>query len=202
MANSDFEYSLTQSEQISLGFSALSDVYDIYNSLQTSKNEAANYKFRAFMGNFNANVIRQDAQQILDAAGREANIVREQGKREKGEQIADMSASGFNVASKSYQSMLTETDRNIEDNVAYIRENAVARYAAQMYQAKGMDIQADYERKAAKQVKKAAKKQALISGISAAAKLGFAAYFGEGGVENMGQTKTGQVPLPASHPWR
>lgn len=202
MANKDFDFSLTTREQISLGFSALSDIYDAYNSLKSANNEASNYKFRAFMGNFNANILRQDAQQILDAANREENIIREQGKREKGEQIEAMSASGFSISSGSYQSILNETDMNIANNVAYVRENAMAKYAAQQYQARGMEIQADYERKAAKAVKKAAKSNALISGLSAAAKLGFGAYFSGSDIENMGQTKTGQAPLPARHPGR
>ena len=199
--NEEFKYELTAKEQVDLGFSALGDIYSLYNSFVSSNNQAANYKFNAFMNGFNASVLRQDAQSILDAANREENIAREVGLRERGEQITAMGSSGFNVSSKSYQSMINETDRNIENNVAYIRENAMAQYAKQMYQARGMEIQAGYEKKAAKIAKRNGITNSLLSAISAATKFGFGGYYDS---DNTTATETlqKQPPVPAHHPWR
>lgn len=199
--NKDFKYELTAKEQIDLGFSALGDIYSLYNSLASSNNEAANYRFSAFMDRFNAATLRQDAQSILDAANREENIAREAGLRERGEQITAMGSSGFSVSSKSYQSMINETDRNIENNVAYIRENAMAQYAKQMYQARGMEIQAGYEKKAAKIAKRAGLTKSLLSAVSAASKFGFAGYYGSGNTTTTEMSQK-QPPVPAHHPWR
>ena len=53
------------------------------------------------------------------------------------------------------------------------------KYAAAQYQAKASDIQADLNREAARVTKKTYKQNALWSGLSAAAKIGSIAYFGE-----------------------
>ena len=177
--NKEFNYELTEREQLKLGFSALGDLFSIYNSLSTGRTLAANYDFSAFMEGFNATTLRQDMQTILESANREANVTREAGLRERGEQLTTMSSSGFAVESKSFQNILNETDRNIEENVAYIRENAMKQYAKQEYQARGLEIQADYEKKAAKAAKKSSRTNALLSAISSAAKLGFGYTYGD-----------------------
>ena len=105
--------------------------------------------------------------------------MRDEGKRTRGEQRTAMGASGFDVDSASYQGMINETDWNIMNNAMYIREEAMNKYAAAQYQAKASDIQAELNRTAARIEKKTGKQNALWSALSAAAKVGSIAYFGE-----------------------
>lgn len=170
---------MTLREQVSLGFSAANDIFSIFSNLNAGRSAASAYEFQAVVNNMNANAIRQDANSILNYYGRQSNIVREEGKRTRGEQRAAMGASGFDIDSKTYVGMIDETDRNILDNTLYIREEAMSKYAAAQYQAKAQDIQADLERASAKITKKTSKQNSLWAGLSAAAKIGAISYFGE-----------------------
>lgn len=173
------KFVMTLREQVGLGFSALNDIFGIYMSLNSGNSQAQGYEFQALINRMNANTIRQDAVGILDYYGRQENIVREEGKRVRGQQRVAMGASGFDIGSKTYKDMIDETDMNILNNTLYIREEAIAKYAAAQYQAKEQDIQAGLEKQAAKITRKGSKVNAILSGISAAAKIGSIAYFGE-----------------------
>ena len=173
------DYVMVLREQVGLGFSALNDIFSIYTSLSNGRGQSNAYEFQAMLNNMNANIVRQDANSILDYYGRQENIVREEGKRVRGEQRVAMGASGFDIGSKTYTKMIDETDMNILNNTMYIREEAMAKYAAAQYQAKAQEIQAELYKKTAKISSKSSKINALLSGISAAAKIGSIAYFGE-----------------------
>lgn len=170
---------MTLREQVGLGFSAMNDLFGIFTSLGNGRMTSQGYNFQAVVNTMNAEMTRQDARGIFNYYDRQENIVREEGKRLRGEQRVAMGASGFDIGSKSYQGILDETDRNILDNTLYIREEAMNKYAAAMYQAKEQDIQAELNREAARITKKNTKSNALWSGLSAAAKIGSIAYFGE-----------------------
>lgn len=170
---------MTLREQVSLGFSAANDLFSIFTSMNNGRSSARQYNFQAIINNMNAQTIRMDANGILDYYGRQENIMREEGKRTRGEQRTAMGASGFDVDSASYQGIINETDWNIMNNAMYIREEAMNKYAAAQYQAKASDIQADLNRTAARIEKKTGKQNALWSALSAAAKVGSIAYFGE-----------------------
>lgn len=170
---------MTLREQVSLGFSAANDLFSIFTSMNNGRSSARQYNFQAVINNMNAQTIRMDANGILDYYGRQENIMREEGKRTRGEQRTAMGASGFDVDSASYQGMINETDWNIMNNAMYIREEAMNKYAAAQYQAKASDIQAELNRTAARIEKKTGKQNALWSALSAAAKVGSIAYFGE-----------------------
>lgn len=170
---------MTLREQVSLGFSAANDLFSIFTSMNNGRSAARQYNFQAVINDMNAATIRMDANGILDYYGRQENIMREEGKRTRGEQRTAMGASGFDVDSASYQGMINETDWNIMNNAMYIREEAMNKYAAAQYQAKEADIQADLNRTAARIEKKTGKQNALFAGLSAAAKIGSIAYFGE-----------------------
>lgn len=172
------EFTMTPSEQLSLGFSAANDVFSIFSTMNAGNSQATAYNFQAFINNSNAQALRTDAINILTSYGRQANVVREEGKRQRGQQIASMGASGFDVKSKSYRDIINETDRNIENNVAYIREEAMSKYASTMYQSKMQTIQADLNRASAKISKDYSRSMSIASGISAAAKIGAMSYFG------------------------
>lgn len=172
-------FSMTLREQVFLGFSAANDLFSIFTSLGNGRMAASGYNFQAVVNTMNAETARQDAKGIFNYYDRQENIVREEGKRLRGEQRVAMGASGFDIGSKSYEGILDETDRNILDNTLYIREEAMNKYASAQYQAKAQDIQAQLNREAAKIAKKSARSNALWSGISAAAKIGSIAYFGE-----------------------
>lgn len=170
---------MTLREQVSLGFSAANDLFSIFTSMNNGRSSARQYNFQAVINNMNAQTIRMDANGILDYYGRQENIMREEGKRTRGEQRTAIGASGFDVDSASYQGMINETDWNIMNNAMYIREEAMNKYAAAQYQAKASDIQAELNRTAARIEKKTGKQNALWSALSAAAKVGSIAYFGE-----------------------
>jgi len=174
---------MTLREQVGLGFSALNDIFSIFTNLNNGHLEAMGYNFQATINDMNAATIRQDANGILDYYGRQENIVREEGLRTRGEQRVAMGASGFDIGSKSYQNMITETDMNILNNTLYIREEAMSKYASAQYQSKSMEIQAQLNRDAAVITQKSAKAAQKINNrmnmISAAAKIGSIAYFGE-----------------------
>lgn len=172
-------FSMTLREQVFLGFSAANDIFDIFTSLSNGRTIAQSYDFQANINVMNASVIRQDANGIFNYYDRQENIVREEGKRLRGEQRVAMGSSGFDIGSKSYTDMIDETDRNILDNTLYIREEAMNKYAAAQYQAKSQDIQAQLNREAGKIAKKTNRSNALWQGLSAAAKIGSIAYFGE-----------------------
>lgn len=171
-------YIMTMREQVSLGISALNDIFSIFQNLSGGSD---GYGFQAMINKQNAEVLRQDAKGILDYYNRQENIMREQGKRVRGEQRTAMGASGFDVGSKSFVKIVDETDRNILNNAMYIREEAMNKYASAMYKAKAEEIQGDLYKKTEKISKRAAIPNTLLAGISAAAKLGSAAYFGERG---------------------
>lgn len=170
---------MTLREQVSLGFSAANDLFSIFTSMNNGRSAARQYNFQAVINDMNAATIRMDANGILDYYGRQENIMREEGKRTRGEQRTAMGASGFDVDSASYQGMINETDWNIMNNAMYIREEAMNKYAAAQYQAKAAEIQGDLNRTAARIEKKTGKQNALWAGLSAAAKIGSIAYFGE-----------------------
>lgn len=170
---------MTLRDQVTLGFSAANDLFSIFTSMNNGRSAARQYNFQAVINDMNAATIRMDANGILDYYGRQENIMREEGKRTRGEQRTAMGASGFDVGSASYQGMINETDWNIMNNAMYIREEAMNKYAAAQYKAKEADIQADLNRTAARIEKKTGKQNALWSGLSAAAKIGSIAYFGE-----------------------
>ena len=170
---------MTLRDQVTLGFSAANDLFSIFTSMNNGRSAARQYNFQAVINDMNAATIRMDANGILDYYGRQENIMREEGKRTRAEQRTAMGASGFDVDSASYQGIINQTDWNIMNNAMYIREEAMNKYAAAQYQAKAADIQADLNRTAAKIEKKVGKQNALWSGLSAAAKIGSIAYFGE-----------------------
>lgn len=178
-------YVMTMREQVGLGFSALNDLFSIFNNMNSGLTESMGLDFQAAINNINAVSMRRDAQGILDYYGRQENIVREEGKRLRGEQRVAMGASGFDIGSKSYQNMVNETDMNILNNTLYVREEAMNKYAAAQYQVKAQEIQANLNSAAADITRKAEKSKNrfnnIFNAISAAAKVGSIAYFGERG---------------------
>lgn len=171
-------FKLDDKGKLSLGLSATTDFLSIIPTLAAGTAAQQSYEFQAWQTNTNAEQLRMDAHDILQQSYDYENKVREQGKKVRGEQIAAMSASGFEVDSESYQRVIGETDMNIARNTAAIRREAMTKYATTQTQAKLQDIQADYYRKAAKIEKDRAKNEAVFSGITGALKLGALSYFG------------------------
>ena len=173
-------FKLDDKGKLSLGLSASTDFLTIIPTLAAGTVAQQSYEFQAWQMDRNAEILRQDAHDILQQSYDYENKVREQGKKVRGEQIAAMSASGFEVGSESYQGIIGETDANIARNTAAIRREAMTKYAATQAQADMQNIQADYYRKAGKIEKSRAKKEAIFSGITGALKLGALSYFGGG----------------------
>ena len=172
-------FKLDDNGKLSLGLSATSDFITIFPTLAAGTVAQQSYEFQAWQMDRNAEILRQDAHDILQQSYDYENKVREQGKKVRGEQIAAMSASGFDVGSESYKGIIGETDANIARNTAAIRREAMTKYASTQTQADLQNIQADYYRKAGKIEKERAKKEAIFSGITGALKLGALSYFSE-----------------------
>lgn len=170
-------FKLDDTGKLQLGLSALGDFMTIIPTLSAANAKQSSYDFQAWQSNKNAELLRLDAQDILQQSYDYENKVREQGKRVRGEQIAAMSASGFRVESASYQGIIGETDYNIARNTAAIRREAMSKYASVNAKADMENIQADYYKKAGKLVKKRATNEALFSGMTGALKLGALHYF-------------------------
>lgn len=170
-------FKLDAKGKLSLGLSATSDFLTIIPTLAAGTVAQQSYEFQAWQVDRNAEILRQDAHDILQQSYDYENKVREQGKKVRGEQIAAMSASGFEVGSESYKGIIGETDANIARNTAAIRREAMTKYAATQAQADMQNIQADYYRKAGKLEKSRAKNEAIFSGITGALKLGALSYF-------------------------
>lgn len=172
-------FKLDDNGKLSLGLSATSDFLTIFPTLAAGTVAQQSYEFQAWQMDRNAEILRQDAHDILQQSYDYENKVREQGKKVRGEQIAAMSASGFEVGSESYKGIIGETDANIARNTAAIRREAMTKYASTQTQADLQNIQADYYRKAGKLEKSRAKNEAIFSGITGALKLGALSYFSE-----------------------
>ena len=184
-------FKLDDKGKLSLGLSASTDFLTIIPTLAAGTVAQQSYEFQAWQMDRNAEILRQDAHDILQQSYDYENKVREQGKKVRGEQIAAMSASGFEVGSESYQGIIGETDANIARNTAAIRREAMTKYAATQAQADMQNIQADYYRKAGKIEKKRAKNEAIFSGITGALKLGALSYFsGETTIDADGANRT------------
>lgn len=168
---------LTKKQQVQLGLSAYDNFYSMAVSLSGGATRANSYKFQAWQNKVNAELLRLDAEDIIREGDDYENQVRESGLKTRGQQIAAMSSSGFDVDSASYQGIIAETDYNIQRNVAAIRRQTMNKYASTIAQADMQMIQADYYNKAAKIEKKVAKQGAIMSGLMGLAKVGAMGYF-------------------------
>lgn len=168
---------LTSQEKMSLGLDALNDFFSLGIELTGGYMQAYSYNFQAWQNSINADLLRQDARNILTEANEYENQVREQGAKVRGEQIAAMSASGFDVDSESYKGIIAETDRNIARNAQAIRTQALSKYSAVMAQAGLEDVQSDYYRSAAKMSKRQGITNAIYTGLTGAVKYGALKYF-------------------------
>lgn len=171
-------YKLTYGQQWNLGLSAFNDFINIIPTIATGRAQAKSYQFQAMQANVNAELLRRDAQDIIQQGYEEENKIRVQGARTVGEQRTAMSASGFEVSSKSYRELVENTNYNIEMNAQAIRKQAMFQSANKETEAKMSNIQADYYKSAAKASKYQANMQALTSGISGALKTAALSYYG------------------------
>lgn len=171
-------FKLSKEQQVKLGLSAFDNFYSLAVSLSGGATNANSYKFQAWQNKVNAELLRMDAEDIIREGNDYENQMREAGLKTRGEQVAAMSSSGFDVDSASYKGIVAETDYNIQKNVAAIRRQTMNKYASTIAQADMQMIQADYYNKAAKIEKKLAKQGALLNGIMGLAKVGAMGYYG------------------------
>lgn len=165
-------------QKFQLGFGAISDFYSSFNSIYKGSLNQSSYNFQAWQSSVNADIARMNAQNILREGEDYLNSIRERGAKIKGEQVATMSASGFEIGSGSYQNLLKETSRNIERDVAAVKTSFMSKYANQMYEADIEDIQSSYYKKAGKLAKSQGYTEAMFSGLTGALKLGALKYYG------------------------
>ena len=161
-----------------LGMSGVSDIYGAFSTLSQGMANASSYNFQAVINDMNAENMMLETRGLFTSYGRQMNVVREQGKRQRGEQIAAMGSSGFTVSSKTYQNMIAETDRNIQENVEYLKYEMAQKYGSIQYSARMQEIQADLNRAAAKEAKKTAKSNAILKGITGLTQIAATGYFG------------------------
>lgn len=170
-------YSLNFVDRLSLNLNAGSNFMSAINTFSQGVSNKQSYVFQAWQNNTNANLLRADARDILNQSYDYENKIRREGEQTVGRQVAAMSASGFDVSSGSYQSIIGETNRNIENNIAAIRYEAMTKYAAAQAQADMADIQASYYRKAGRIEKRRSTVTAGLESLTGALKLGASNYF-------------------------
>lgn len=160
-----------------LGMSGVSDIFNAFSSLSQGYANASSYNFQAALNEMNAENTMLEVRGIMNTYGRQENVVREAGKRQRGEQVAAMGSSGFSVSSRSFQNILNETDMNIENNIAYVREELAGKLSKNIFSARMQEIQADLNRAAAKDAKKTAKSNAILKGITGLTQIAATGYF-------------------------
>jgi hypothetical protein len=171
-------FKLTTDQKLQLGLGSFGDFYSGISSIYSGALNQSSYNFQAWQSSVNADIARMNAQNILREGEDYLNSIRERGVKIKGEQVAAMSASGFEIGSTSYQNILQETDRNIARDTAAVKASFMSKYANQMYDADIQDIQASYYKKAGKIAKTQGYTEALFSGLSGALKLGALNQYG------------------------
>ena len=169
---------LNTGQKFQLAFSGIGDFYSGLNSIYGGFLQKSSYDFQAWQSSANADIARLNAQNIIKEGEDYLNSIRERGFKAKGEQVAAMSASGFEISSESYQNILKETDRNIERDTAAVKASFMSKYANQMYEADMMDIQSSYYKKAGKIAKQQGYLMGAFSGLTGALKLGALSYYG------------------------
>lgn len=162
---------LNAEQRTELELSALSDFVSIMGTIGQGIADKQSYSFMASQSGLNADLLRQNARDILQASYDYENRVREQGLRVRGQQRTAMSASGFDVNSKSYQDVIGQTDYNIARNTAAIRREAMAKYSAVNMEANLADIQAKIYKRAGKSSLYKSIAEGLTGGLTGALKL-------------------------------
>lgn len=143
-------YELTPEQEFGLRLSANSDFMSIGTTLASGLAKMREYRFEANQSQANAEILRQNVNDILQASYDYENKVREQGLRERGEQRTAMGANGFDVRSKSYTDVIGQTDYKIARNTAAIRREAMTKYASGMAKARMTEIQGKMYKRAGK----------------------------------------------------
>ena len=168
-------WGLDTGQKVSLGFSAIGDVLNFFSSTDAIKTAKSKEYFQSWISKQNAISLELQSRDIVREGIDYENKMREEGVSVLGKQKTAMGASGFAVESKSYQNILNQTERRIENNAATIRENTMSSYANAKYQQRLSEIQGQLHTQAAKSLKSSTSYGSLISaGLKGAA----LAYFG------------------------
>lgn len=174
------EKGLTLSNEQALGLqiSAFSDFMDVAGSLFGGLAQQRAYKFEASQANQNADILRLNAKDILQASYDYENKVRMEGMRTRAAQRTAMSASGFDVNSTSYQKVIGQTDANIARNTAAIRREAMTKYGATEAKADLLDAQARLYRRGGEAALFGGFAEGLTAGLTGAMKMSMLNKYG------------------------
>lgn len=164
-------YELTPAQEFELQLSAQNDFSSIITTLAGGFAKMRSYSFEANQAQYNAEILKQNINDILQASYDYENKVREEGLKVRGEQRAAMSASGFDVDSKSYKDVIGQTDYKIARNTAAIRREAMTKYTAGMAKSKMTQIQGKMYKKAGKLSAMQAISESVGKGLTGAMKL-------------------------------
>lgn len=169
---------LSNEQALGLQISAFSDFMDVAGSLYGGLAQQRAYKFEASQANQNADILRLNAKDILQASYDYENKVRMEGMRTRAAQRTAMSASGFDVNSVSYQKVIGQTDANIARNTAAIRREAMIKYGATQAKASILDSQARLYRRGGEAALFGGFAEGLTSGLTGALKLSMLNKYG------------------------
>ena len=164
-------FELTPEQEFKLELSAQSDFSSIVTTLASGLTKMRSYSFEANQSSYNAEILRQNIEDILQSSYDYENKIREEGLLVRGEQRAAMGASGFDANSKSYQDIIGKTDYKIARNTAAIRREAMTKYAAGMAKSKMTQIQGKMYKKAGKLSVMQALSESVGKGLTGAMKL-------------------------------
>lgn len=184
---------LNSSQSLGLQLSADTDFASIMPLIASGFARKRAYSFEANQAQSNAEILKQNVYDILQASFDYENQVREAGIKARGEQRVAMGANGFDVNSKSYQDVINQTDYKIARNTAAIRREAMTKYASGMTQARMMEIQGKMYKKAGKLSAMQSIAESVGKGLTGAMKLSMLnKYSGEDDISLLGSLYGGK----------
>lgn len=128
--------------------------FSAMSKISQGMDDAFRLDMQAAINQNNASLLRNNEFLIEKNFQENINDIQRQGKVFKGGQIEQMSASGFEVSSASYQNLLDNTDFEIAKNVAALKMSEETAKAQNKYNYQMSDLQASLYRKSAKRAKR------------------------------------------------
>lgn len=130
-----------------------STIFGAASKISQGMDEAFRLNMQATVDENNITLMKTNDLIIQQTTQNNINEAQERGMVFKGGQVEQMSQSGFDVSSASYQNLLDNTDFQIAKNVAALKMNEELALAQSKYNQQMTALQASLYRKQAKQAK-------------------------------------------------
>lgn len=130
---------MERKKQSTIDFASAS--FKAISSFSSNWGLAEKYDKQIEINNMNKSQMIRNIDIITDNMNNAINQVQEEGKMIKGQQLEQMSVSGFKVSSDAYQNMLDGTDFQVARNVAALNREKQIQLTQQKYQIEMTDLQ-------------------------------------------------------------